>query len=67
MSKEEEKNQLNKLKEQFSRGNRENPKGKPPGNGGDNGGKKVNFYWVYIALFVLFIGIQIFGSLSVTS
>ena len=55
MSTEEEKNQLNKLKEQFSKGN------KSP-QGGNNGNKRNNFYWIYAGLLVLFIGIQIIGS-----
>ena len=59
MSTEEEKNQLNKLKEQFSKGN------KTP-QGGNNGNKRNNFYWIYAGLLVLFIGIQIVGSLGNT-
>ncbi len=59
MSTEEEKNQLNKLKEQFSKGN------KAP-QGGNNGNKRNNFYWIYAGLLVLFIGIQIVGSLGNT-
>jgi len=55
MSTEEEKNQLNKLKEQFSKGSK-NPQG------GSNGNKRNNFYWIYAGLLVLFIGIQIIGS-----
>lgn len=60
MSKEEEKKQLDRLKEQFSKGNR--PSGPAGGQGG--GPKKgFNFYWIYTVLFVLFIGLYIMGNL----
>ncbi len=59
-----DKNQLNKLKEQFSKGNQpNNPNngGKKPGNGP---GRKFNFYWIYAIIFLIFIAIQVFGSLG---
>jgi ATP-dependent metalloprotease FtsH len=60
MEKKEEKNkeQLRKLKEQFSRGSGDKPKG---GGSGDPK-KKFNFYWIYLAIFLVFIAIQIIGS-----
>lgn len=58
-----DKKQLEKLKEQFSK-NQGKGGGKKPG-GGPN--KRFNFYWVYAAIFIAFIGIQIFGSFTQTS
>lgn len=55
----QDKKQLDKLKEQFSRGNKKNGGKKP---GGPN--RKFNFYWIYAAIFLAFIGIQIVGSLN---
>lgn len=60
MSKEEEKKQLDRLKEQFSKGNR--PSG-PAGGPGGGPKKSFNFYWIYTVLFVLFIGLYIMGNL----
>lgn len=57
-----DKKQLDKLKEQFSKSNGKGGEKKP---GGPN--KRFNFYWVYAAIFIAFIGIQIFGSFSQTS
>ena len=57
-----DKKQLEKLKEQFSKNNGKGGGKKP---GGPN--KRFNFYWVYAAIFIAFIGIQIFGSFSQTS
>lgn len=58
-----DKNQLNKLKEQFSKGNQN--------EGGNNnpGGpkKKFNFYWIYAAIFLIFIAIQVVGSFNATA
>lgn len=54
-----DKKQLEKLKEQFSKGNNKKGGGKKPG-GGPN--RKFNFYWIYAAIFIAFIGIQIAGS-----
>lgn len=56
------KEQLKKLKEQFSRGSNN----KKPG-GGNNGGpgdpkKRFNFYWIYAAIALIFIAIQVIGS-----
>ena len=58
-----DKKQLDKLKEQFSKGANKGG-GKKPG-GGPN--KRFNFYWVYAAIFIAFIGIQIFSSFNKTS
>ena len=55
----QDKKQLDKLKEQFSKGNRKNGGKKP---GGPN--RKFNFYWIYAAIFLAFIGIQIVGSIN---
>jgi ATP-dependent metalloprotease FtsH len=56
------KEQLRKLKEQFSRKQGQKPSG-------DKGGpadpkKRFNIYWIYGILFVFIIGIQIIGSLG---
>jgi len=60
MSKEKnskEKEQIERLKKQFS--------GKKDKKKGDNDGKpKFNLYWIYGALFLLFIGLQFFGSMQ---
>ena len=60
MEKKEDKNkeQLRKLKEQFSRGSGD----KPQGGGPNDPKKKFNFYWIYLAIFLIFIAIQIIGS-----
>lgn len=62
--KDKNKEQLRKLKEQFSRGSnpQNGPGGKKPGN---NPKPKFNFYWIYAAIFLIFIAIQIFGSMGV--
>lgn len=57
-----DKKQLDKLKEQFSKNNGKGGGKKP---GGPN--KRFNFYWVYAAIFIAFIGIQIFGSFNQAS
>ncbi len=61
-NKQDEKNQLERLKAQFSKnaggGNKPNP---PKKSGG------FNFMWVYGAIFVLFIGMSIFNSMSYTA
>lgn len=57
-----DKKQLEKLKEQFSKNNGKGGGKKP---GGPN--KRFNFYWVYAAIFIAFIGIQIFGSFTQAS
>lgn len=53
---------MEKLKEQFSKNNGKGGGKKP---GGPN--KRFNFYWVYAAIFIAFIGIQIFGSFTQAS
>lgn len=53
------KKQINKLKEQFAKNNKNNSsKGGGPNKGG------FNFYWIYAIVFALFIGMQIFSSMS---
>lgn len=60
---DKDKKQLSKLKEQFSRG--QQSKGDNDQKPGDNDPKKkFNFYWIYAAIFLVFIGIQIIGSFS---
>lgn len=56
MSSKEDKNQLNKLKEQFSGG-----KNKPSG-GGKSNKPKFNFYWVYGLIVLVFIALNFFGD-----
>lgn len=59
---DKDKNQLDKLKEQFSK--------KPDDKGGKEPGgpkKKFNFYWIYAAIFLVFIGIQFMGSFNNTA
>lgn len=60
MEQKEDKNkeQLRKLKEQFSRGSGD----KQNGGGPNDPKKKFNFYWIYLAIFLIFIAIQIIGS-----
>ena len=54
-----DKNQLDKLKEQFGGGNKKNTPGK--------GGKpKFNFYWIYAIIFAIFLGLSFFGGSSST-
>lgn len=55
----QEKKQLDKLKEQFSKGNKRTGGKKPNGTN-----RKFNFYWIYAAIFLAFIGIQIVGSMN---
>lgn len=64
MEQKEDKNkeQLRKLKEQFSRGSGD----KPQGGGSNDPKKKFNFYWIYLAIFLIFIAIQIIGSFGNT-
>ncbi len=62
-NKEEEKKQLDRLKEQFSKGNKP-PKEDPNRSDGQPPRKKFNFYWVYSVLFVLFIGLYMMGNLA---
>ncbi len=59
-----DKNQLDKLKEQFSKNNgSKNNGGKEPGGPK----KRFNFYWIYAAIFLVFIGIQLIGSFNTTA
>jgi len=60
MEQKEDKNkeQLRKLKEQFSRSSGDKSKG----DGSNDPKKKFNFYWIYLAIFLIFIAIQIIGS-----
>lgn len=53
-----DKEQIERLKKQFS--------GKSNKQGGNDGDpkRKFNLYWIYGALFVLFIGLQIIGSMQ---
>jgi cell division protease FtsH len=59
-------NNLDKLKKQFSKnssgGNNDRNKNTPKGGGG--GGKKFNFYWIYAAVILAFIGMQLFSSFN---
>ena len=58
---QDEKNQLERLKAQFSKNAGGGNKPGPAKKGG------FNFMWVYGAIFVLFIGMSIFNSMSYTS
>lgn len=53
-----DKNQLDKLKEQFSKGN--SGDGKKPGTPN----KKFNIYWVYALIFLAFILVQVFSNMG---
>ncbi len=53
-----DKNQLDKLKEQFSKGNPGNNKKAGPPN------RKFNFYWIYAILLLVFILAQVLSSMS---
>ncbi|MCH8553816.1 MAG: ATP-dependent zinc metalloprotease FtsH [Schleiferiaceae bacterium] len=55
---QEQKKQLNKIKEQFAKSNNNKP------NGGGNNPKKFNFYWIYTAIFIVFVGLSIVGNFS---
>ena len=57
------KNQIDKLKKQFAKNKGTNGDGKKPGTP-KKGGNRFNFYWVYIIVFALFIGMQIFTAMS---
>ena len=56
-------NQIDKLKKQFAKNKDTNGDGKKPGTP-KKGGNRFNFYWVYIIVFALFIGMQIFTAMS---
>lgn len=57
-----DKNQLEKLKKQFSKGKEDKGGGGKKPGGGPN--RKFNFYWIYAAIFLAFIAIQIVGSFN---
>lgn len=57
MSQENNKKQIDKLKDQFAKNNK-------GGGGGPKRGGKFNFYWIYAIVFALFIGMQIFSAMS---
>lgn len=56
-------NQIDKLKKQFAKNKGTNGDGKKPGTPKKDG-NRFNFYWVYIIVFALFIGMQIFTAMS---
>jgi len=58
------KEQLRKLKEQFSKNNGENPKGDNKGPGGGDPRRRFNFYWIYGIIALIFLGIQILSSMG---
>lgn len=57
-----DKKQLDKLKEQFSKGNNKGGGKKPT-----SPNKRFNFYWIYAAIVIAFIGVQIFGGMGRTN
>lgn len=57
------KEQLRKLKEQFSKNSGEKPKGDNKGGGGDPR-RRFNFYWVYAIIALIFIGLQVLSSMG---
>jgi ATP-dependent metalloprotease FtsH len=58
----QQKQKLEKLKEQFSKSSQQN---KGDSNGGGGGPKnRFNFYWIYTAIFLVFIGLSIAGNFS---
>lgn len=64
MNNQEDKNQIDKLKDQFSKGNNNNN----PGQGnGPTPNRRFNFYWIYAAIILIFIAIQILGSFNKSS
>lgn len=54
-----EKEQIERLKKQFS-----GKKDKSNGEGGGDPKRRFNLYWIYGALFLLFIGLQFVGSMQ---
>jgi cell division protease FtsH len=56
-------NQIDKLKKQFAKNKGTKGDDKKPGTP-KKGGNKFNFYWIYIIVFALFIGMQIFTAMS---
>ncbi len=60
----ENKEQLRKLKEQFSRGSGNKPGGNSGGPGDPR--KRFNYLWIYAAIALVFIAIQVVGSFGNT-
>ena len=58
MSEKGNQNQIDKLKKQFAKNNKQGDKPNGPKRSG------FNFYWVYAIIFALFIGMQIFSAMS---
>ncbi len=58
MSEKGNQNQIDKLKKQFAKNNKQDKKPNGPKRSG------FNFYWVYAIIFALFIGMQIFSAMS---
>ena len=56
-------NQIDKLKKQFAKNKGTKGDDKKPGTP-KKGGNKFNFYWIYIIVFALFIGMQIVTAMS---
>src|SRR6056300_1658803 len=56
-------NQIDKLKKQFAKNRGTKGDDKKPGTP-KKGGNKFNFYWIYIIVLALFIGMQIFTAMS---
>ncbi len=61
MYKQDDKRQLEKLKEQFSKKNEKN-KGK--GGGGNDPKRRFNLYWLYGFIILFLLGLQFFGDSS---
>lgn len=55
------KEQLRKLKEQFSKNSGDKPKGDP--KGGDPR-RKFNFYWIYAIIALIFLGLQVLSTMG---
>ena len=63
MAENPNQNQIDKLKKQFAKNKGTKGDDKKPGTP-KKGGNKFNFYWIYIIVFALFIGMQIFTAMS---
>lgn len=59
METNDEKDRLNKLKEQFQK---KNPQGGKNGNDGGDPKKRFNPMWLYGAIFILLLGLQLFSD-----
>ena len=53
-----DKNQFDKLRDQFTGGNNK--------DGGNKGKPKFNFYWIYAIIFAVFLGLSFFGGGAAT-